>query len=401
MAKKQDGEFQESKFLKDIKKRLGEETSVGIDDRLVVKDWYSTGSKMLDMQLNGGRIDLGGVASGKLTIFAGPHTCGKTYFAIHAAIEFLRKNPEGVVFYFDSESNISYETFLEDGLEEEHIGRVIISRVITLEKFRTMMVQSFEVIRDNKMKAFLILDSVGGLITEKAYEEAHADPNKEGIADVKSTMGRPQQTIKEICKIAIHDGGKLDVPMVFISHVYKDSNAANPKYAGNVVSGGQGLTYFNSNLVEFSRIKSKDNKIENKTIHDVNGILVRSKLKKSRSAREETEVYSLIHFNYGVTPYYGFVSMMEQAGIIVKEGLKYRDRDGKWEKKKSIRELNLDPSPMFPLMEEFQKWTVAQFGKGKMSVSTDIASFAGAGNLDISKSESEAEQIEIETDTEE
>jgi hypothetical protein len=150
--------------------------------------------------------------------------------------------------------------------------------------------------------------------------------------------------------------------------VYKDNNSPNPKYAGNVMSGGEGLYYFNSNLVEFSRRKSKDDKVQKTTIHDVNGILVTSKLVKSRFAREETKVISLIHFNLGVLPTYGIVSMAEQAGIVHKKGFKFVSP--LWgEKAHGLREINADQSLVRSLFPELQKWTIAQFGLGKMSLS--------------------------------
>jgi len=363
--------FEESKLIKDLRKTLKDEVSIGFDDILTVKEWYSTGSKMLDMQLNGGYLNKGGIPAGKLTVFAGLRTCGKTYFAIQAAIDFLNKKENGYVYYFDSERNISFETFLNAGLDESKVNRVVIIPVNTYEKFRTKMVKIFDFSKEHNIDGFLILDSVGGLITEKAYIEAHAESDKNGISDIKVAMGRPQQTIKELTKIAIHDGGTLRWPMIFIAHVYKDTNAPNPKYAGNIVSGGEGIGYFNSTLVEFSRSKSKDEKIENKTIHDINGILVRSKLTKSRLAREETIVHSLIHFNYGVVPYYGFVSMLEQAGWIKKEGTKYIINDGKY----SIRELNKNDELLKPLLEQLQNWTIAQFGLGKMSLNTNLDDF--------------------------
>jgi len=361
-------------MFKDISDALMGECSIGFDQGLRADDieWYSTGSKSLDMQLNGGRLDRGGIPSGKLTIFSGLKSCGKTYFAMKAAIDFMSKVERGYVFFFDSEYNVTVDTFVNAGMPEEFGPRLVIIRVNTMEEFRTKIVRIFQTIESKKksdVRAFVILDSVGGLIPQKAYDEANAAPNAKGVAEVKASMGRPQQVIKEFTKIAVHEGGKLNVPIIFVSHVYKDNNAPNPKYAGNIVSGGEGLYYFNSNLVEFSRRKSKDDKVENKTQHDVNGILVTSKLVKSRFAREETKVLSLIHFNLGVIPTYGFVSMAEQAGLVQKKGLRFFSE--KWgEKCYSLRQINSDQTLMEPLMTELQKWTIAQFGLGKMSLST-------------------------------
>ena len=363
-------EFKPSNFLSDLKKNFGESATIGFDDTFVVKDedWFSTGSLMLNLQLNGGKMNLGGIPAGKITVFAGGESSGKTFIAINVIKDFLEKNENGYAIYFDSESNVSADTFINAGIPEEYIDRIIIKRVITLEEFRTNIVQSYLKAIEAKIKMFVVLDSLGGLITQKELTEAEAKPNKEGVAEVKATVGRPQQTIKQIMKIIEHYAGKINSPVILISHVYANIGSL---FGGNTIAGGSGVRYFNSNCVEFSRSQNKEG---DGTIHAINGIVVTSKLVKSRFAREMTKVKSLINFNTGIEYYYGIVTLLELSGLIKKEGNRYlieKDSDGKFVGKKYwARELLANLDLIKPFFESLEKWTISNFAIGKLSLST-------------------------------
>ena len=365
-------EFNPTDFLKDLKKTMGkEETSIGMDENFNIKKWYSTGSWMLDMQLNGGYISKGGIPEGKLTVLAGPESCGKTYFAIQAMKYFLKENPvKGYVAYFDSEANVSSVTFLNAGIPEEDIARIIINRVATYEEFRTRSIQAYKKAEDAGISLMVVLDSLGALISQKEMDEANADPDKEGLSQVKATVGRPQMVIKQFTKMLCKHAPLVSAPIIFISHVYADIGSF---FGGNTIAGGSGPKYMNSNLVVFSRAKNKEG---NDTIHDISGILVSSRLAKSRFAREETKVKSLINFNQGVIPHFGFVSLLEQGGLIKKTGNRYfieKDAAGEWTGKKYWgKELIAEPDKFIkPFLPDLEPWTIKNFGLGKVSMNIE------------------------------
>lgn len=364
-------EFKDSKFLSDLKKGFGDLVSIGFDDKFNIKDkdWYSTGSLMLNLQLNGGKIFIGGCPAGKITVFAGGESSGKTFIAINTIKDFFIANPyDGYAIYFDSESNVSPNTFLNAGIPEDKINNIIIKRVTTLEEFRTNIIQTYKKSIENNVKLFVVLDSLGGLITQKELTEAEAEPNKDGIVEVKATVGRPQQTIKQIMKILEHYSGRVNSPVIIISHVYADIGSL---FGGTTIAGGSGVRYFNSNCVEFSRAQNKE---ADNTIHTVNGIIVTSKLVKSRFARELTKVKSLINFNTGIDYYYGLVSLLEASHLIEKSGNRYlieKDSEGKFVGKKYwSKELTSNIDLLLPFLPELEKWTIRNFGLGKLSLST-------------------------------
>jgi len=387
----------ESKFLKDLKKSQGERTIIGFNMAPEVADdnWFSTGSKMLDMQMNGGKLNLGGVPGGKISVFAGPKTCGKTYFASQVIKDFLEKEPLGIALYYDTEEAMTPARLFNSGISKENIERCIIVPIVTQEELWLKVAEAYRNIETENVRIMIVVDSVGGLSSQAAFNDIE-------IGNIpKASMGREQKMNKEIAKYIMHKANSGNHgPCILISHVYKDLNAPNPKYATNVISGGEGIGYFNSNTVIFTRSKYKEEK--DSSIHEVNGILVRSIITKSRLAREETITQSLIHFNRGVIPYFGFVSMLEQAGFLWKAGNKYQ-LDGpnpdyvKNSKKPNERypglgptywakELNANASLIQEPLKKLEPWTIKQFAIGKLSMSTNDESLeVPESTLDFSR----------------
>jgi hypothetical protein len=158
--------------------------------------------------------------------------------------------------------------------------------------------------------------------------------------------------------------------MILISHVYANIGSL---FGGSTLAGGSGVRYFNSNCVEFSRAQNKE--IDN-SIHAINGIIVTSKLVKSRFARELTKVKSLINFNFGIQKYYGLITFLEAAKMIERTGNRYFiefDSEGVGVGKKYwAKELSENIELLLPFIPELEKWTICNFGLGKMSLSTKV-----------------------------
>ena len=73
-----------------------------------VSGYVDTGSYALNALLSGSIY--GGLPKNKVTAIAGEPSVGKTYYAIGVCKQFLEDNPNGMVFYFESESGISKAT---------------------------------------------------------------------------------------------------------------------------------------------------------------------------------------------------------------------------------------------------------------------------------------------------
>ena len=97
-----------SDFLKDIIKDTGNEFASLVSEGVTIGDvesYIDTGSYTLNALLSG-RFD-GGLPSNKITAIAGESATGKTFFVLGMCKNFLDKNPDAGVIFFESESAIT------------------------------------------------------------------------------------------------------------------------------------------------------------------------------------------------------------------------------------------------------------------------------------------------------
>ena len=90
-----------TELAKEIKSDFAKVASE-IDDR---EEYIDSGCYILNALLSGSVF--GGVSSNKITAIAGESSTGKTFFSLAVVQNFLEKNPDGGVIYFDTES-VSY-----------------------------------------------------------------------------------------------------------------------------------------------------------------------------------------------------------------------------------------------------------------------------------------------------
>ena len=81
----------------------------------------------------------GGISSNKITAIAGESSTGKTFFALAVVRNFLDRNPDGIVVYFDTESAIT-RSLLDDS-DDIATDRVAVMNVVTIEEFSTKALQ--------------------------------------------------------------------------------------------------------------------------------------------------------------------------------------------------------------------------------------------------------------------
>ena len=108
-----------SDFLRDIIKETGNEYASLVSEGMTgdVDSFIDTGSYIFNALL-GGSIHRG-LPSNKITALAGESATGKTFFVLGMCKNFLDKNPDGAVVFFESESAITKEIIEEfiDNLE--------------------------------------------------------------------------------------------------------------------------------------------------------------------------------------------------------------------------------------------------------------------------------------------
>lgn len=267
------------------------------------QNFIDTGSYILNAVLSGSIY--GGIADNRVTAIAGEQATGKTFYAIGIAKNFLDANPDGAVFYFDSEAAATGDLFKNRGLDEKRVWHFPVD---TIEEFRTQIIRVLDNIlklkEDEKKPLLIVLDSLGMLASQKELDDALSDKQ---VRDMTKT-----QVIKSVFRIVTSKLGKAKIPMIVTNHTYK---TMNPYGEQSEMGGGSGLKYAASTIMQLTKSKEKDSK------GSQTGVLIKAKAAKSRYTKENSIAETRLFFdNRGLDKYYGLLELGEKYDIFSKSG---------------------------------------------------------------------------------
>jgi len=315
-------------FLKDIIKTTGNEYAALVSDGVEagdVESFIDTGSYIFNALLSGSIH--GGLPANKITAIAGESATGKTYFLMGIVKNFLDKNPDAGVVYFESESAITKNMVTDRGIDPD---RMVIVPVTTVQEFRTQALKILDKYMEQDVSIrkplFLCLDSLGMLSTTKEVEDT---------SDGKETRDMTRaQVLKAAFRVLTLKLGKAKVPMVVTNHTYDSMGSMFPT---KEMGGGSGLKYAASSIIFLSKKKEKDGT-------EVVGNIVHCKNHKSRLTIENKMVDVRLTYDKGLDKYYGLLELAEKYEIFKKVSTRYEMPDGTKQYGKSI--LN-DPEKYF------------------------------------------------------
>ena len=264
--------------------------------------FIGTGSYILNALLSGSIY--GGIPDNRVTAIAGEQATGKTFYAIGIAKNFLDNNPDGAVFYFDSEAAATGDLFKNRGLDANRVWHFPVD---TIEEFRTQIIRILDNLlktkEEDRQPLLIVLDSLGMLASSKELEDALADKQ---VRDMTKT-----QSIKSVFRIITSKLGKLKVPMIVTNHTYKTMNMYGDQ---SEMGGGSGLKYAASTIMYLSKSKEKDGT-------DVVGNIIKVKANKSRFTKENSQVATRLFFDArGLDKYYGLLELGEKYGVFTRKG---------------------------------------------------------------------------------
>ena len=299
-------------FLKSIIKEVGNEYASIVHDGVEAGDvdsFIDTGSYILNALLSGSLN--GGLASNKITALAGESATGKTYFLMGIVKNFLDKDPNAGVIYFESESAITKQMVIDRGIDAK---RMVMMPVTTVQEFRTQalkVLDSYLIQNEADRKPlFLCLDSLGMLSTTKEVEDT---------AEGKETRDMTRaQVLKAAFRVLTLKLGRAQVPMVVTNHTYDVVGSMFPQ---KEMGGGSGLKYAASTIIYLSRKKEKDGT-------EVIGNIIHCKNHKSRLTKENKIVDVRLTYDKGLDRYYGLLELAEKYEIFKKVSTRYELPDG-------------------------------------------------------------------------
>jgi len=297
-------------FLEDIVKEIGGDYATLASEIDETEKYVDSGSYIFNALVSGSIF--GGVSGNKITAISGVSSTGKTFFALAVIKHFLEQNPDGYCLYFDTEAAITKSLLESKGLD---INRIVVINVVTVEEFRTKALKAVDLYmkkpKGERNPCFFVLDSLGMLSTNKEIGDALAE--KEVRDMTKASL------IKGAFRMLTLKLGQAEIPMIVTNHVYANVGGYGPT---TVQSGGSGLIYASSSIIELSKSKEKDGT-------DVVGNIIKAKTFKSRLSKENQEVETRLFYDErGLDRYYGLLELAERNGIFKKSGTRYETPEG-------------------------------------------------------------------------
>ena len=256
------------------------------------KDMISTKVPMMNVLFSG---ELDGGFSGGLTQFAGPSKHFKTSFALLAAKSFLDKNPDGIIFFYDSEFGTPQAYFDSFGIP---LDRVFHTPDVNIEELKFDIMAQLEGI-GRADKVMFIIDSIGNLASKKEVEDALK-------GNAAADMTRAKQ-LKSLGRMITPHLSLKDIPMIAVNHIYMTQEM----YAKAIVGGGTGLYYSADNIYIVGRQQDKEGT-------EVVGYNFVINVEKSRFVREKAKVLLNVTFDGGINRWSGLLEVAQATGHVVK-----------------------------------------------------------------------------------
>ena len=336
-------------FLKEIAKKAGNEYAGLVADGVEAGDidsFIDTGSFIFNGLLSGSIY--GGLPSNKITAIAGESATGKTFFVMGMCKNFLDKNPDAGVIYFESESAITKQMVVDRGIDP---NRMVMFPVTTVQEFRTQAIRVLDKYLEqdeaDRKPIMLCLDSLGMLSTTKEVEDTEAGKETRDMTRA--------QIIKAAFRVLTLKLGRAKVPMVITNHTY---DVVGSMFPTKEMGGGSGLKYAASSIVYLSKKKEKDGT-------EVIGNIVHCKNHKSRITVENKMVDVRLTYDKGLDKYYGLLDLALKYGIFKNVSTRIELPDGS---KTFGKTINNNPEKFFTedIMKQLDECAEKEFKYGNL-----------------------------------
>jgi len=266
------------------------------------KDMVTTDVPMLNVALSGS-VE-GGLAPG-LTVLAGPSKHFKTSFALMIASAYLKKYPEAVMLFYDSEFGSPQSYFKQFDIDT---SRVLHTPITNVEELKFDMIGQLEAL-DRKDKVIVVIDSVGNLASKKEMEDAI---NEKSVADMSRA-----KALKGLFRMTTPYLAMKDIPLLAVNHTYQEIGL----FPKAVVSGGTGIYYSADNIWIIGRQQDKKG-TEIKGYHFIINV------EKSRFVKEKSKIPISVTWEGGVSKFSGLLDVALAGGHVTKPSNGWYQRKG-------------------------------------------------------------------------
>jgi RecA/RadA recombinase len=259
------------------------------------RDMVQTDYPMVNVALAGSIT--GGLMPG-ITQLCGPSKHFKSMFALLLASAYLKKHPDSVMLFYDSEFGTPPSYFEMFDIATD---RVVHSPLVNVEKLKIDAVGQLEKIERGD-KVVVVIDSVGSLASKKELDDAIAGKS---VADV----GARAKALKSFFRMVQPYFPMKDLPCIVVNHSYQTLEM----FSKQVVGGGTGSIYSSDNIWMLGRRQEKEEK-------DVIGYHFIINVEKSRYVKEKSVIPITVMHDGGIQKWSGMLDLAIEAGYVEKAG---------------------------------------------------------------------------------
>jgi RecA/RadA recombinase len=307
---KQTKEIKKFEFSKvgTILDNIGKSIPIVIEKEIKEKVFISTGVYLVDAAMSG-RLLNGGIATNRISVFAGESGAGKSFMCFSCA-KHAQKAGYSVI-YIDTENAIDLEDLPKYGVDNS-IDKFRLVRSNKVEDVNMLLTQLIDDLKEQKLagyelpKLLIVIDSLGQMASNKEKNDLLKGDIKQDMTKAKA-LGSLFRSINT-------DLGYLDIPLLVANHTYLTMDL----FPKSVMKGGNGLLYSASVIGMMSKSQLKTGEEDDMDL-GASGISVLFKTQKSRLAKPKKIRFD-ISFAHGMNPYTGLDAFcrpeyMEQIGI--------------------------------------------------------------------------------------
>lgn len=292
---KQTKEVKKFEFSKvgSILDNIAKTVPILVEKEIKEKKFISTGVYILDAALSGKLIG-GGIATNRITAFAGESGAGKSFLCYSCA-----KNAQKAgysVIYIDTEQAIDLEDLTKFGIDNS-LDKFRLIRSNKVEDLNITLTKLIDELKEQKLagyelpKLMIVLDSLGQMASNKEKEDLLSGSIKQDMTKAKA-LGSMFRSINT-------DLGYLEIPFLVANHTYLTMDL----FPQEKLRGGNGLLYSASVIGFMSKSKLKDGSEDDMDLGQ-SGITVLFKTAKNRLAKPKKIRFD-ISFVHGMNPYTG------------------------------------------------------------------------------------------------
>lgn len=270
--------------------------------------WYSTGNYALNNIISGSFVK--GIPQNRITVLAGESGAGKSFVAANIA---MHAQEEGAfVLALDSENALDKSFLSAVGVktDEDHLQYVGVTTFSDVTRVISEFITSYEKAygkdTEGTPKVVILLDSLDMLLTD-------SETNNFESGVQKGDQGQRAKQAKHMLRTIVSRISRIPVSFVMTHQVYPNTDLMNGQGKWIV---NNAVKYSASQIMLISKLKLKEGT-------DVIGIRMRIECFKSRFAKLGSKVEVEVPYTSGMSPFSGLVELLEEKGVLVKQGFSY------------------------------------------------------------------------------